>query len=91
MRVGESANLNLLVRRTGGGGAKPGCVLEDALRAGVVYELLAPDETLLHRKSAPGAKAIRKVGWGRHIRYRWSDMSHVGILSDRREPCQSIM
>jgi hypothetical protein len=90
MRVRKSANLNLLVRRTRRVGAEPGRVLEDALRAGVVNELPAPDETLLHQKSAPGAKAIRKVGWGWRARYRWSDMSHVGILSDRREPCQSI-
>ena len=42
--------------------AKPSCVLEDALRAGVVDELLATDETLLHRKLAPGAQAIGEVG-----------------------------
>ena len=74
---------SLLVCGAGGGWAKPGCVLEDALRAGVVNELLAPDETLLHLKPTPGAKAIRKVGWGWRIRYRWGDMIHEGILSDR--------
>jgi len=37
-------------------------VLEDALRAGVVDELLAADETLLHRHLAPSAKAIWEVG-----------------------------
>ncbi|MEO7862614.1 MAG: hypothetical protein ABIU05_19705 [Nitrospirales bacterium] len=42
--------------------AKPGCMLEDALRAGVVDELLAADETLLHRQPAPGAEAIWEVG-----------------------------
>jgi hypothetical protein len=74
---------SLLVCGAGGGWAKPGCVLEDALRAGVVNELLAPDETLLHLKPTPGAKAIRKVGWGWRVRYRWGDMIHEGILSDR--------
>ena len=63
--------------------AEPGGVLEDALRASVVNELLAPDETLLHLKPTPGAKAIRKVGWGWRVRYRWGDMIHEGILSDR--------
>ena len=42
--------------------AEPGCVLEDALRAGVVDELLAADEALLHRHLAPGAEAIGEVG-----------------------------
>jgi hypothetical protein len=41
---------------------EPGRVLEYTLWAGVMDELLAPDKTLLHRKPAPGAKAIRKVG-----------------------------
>ena len=41
---------------------EPGCVLEDALWAGIVDELLATDETLLHQKPAPGAEAIREVG-----------------------------
>jgi len=45
-------------------------VLEDALRAGVVDKLLPPDETFLHGKPAPGAEAIRKVGWGWRVRYR---------------------
>jgi hypothetical protein len=44
--------------------ANPGCMLEDALRAGVVDELFATNETLLHRKLAPGAEAVGKVcGW----------------------------
>ena len=42
--------------------AEPGCVLEDAFRTGVVDELLAADETLLHRQPAPGAEAIWEVG-----------------------------
>ena len=42
--------------------AEPGCVLEDAFRAGVVDELLAADETLLHRQLAPGAEAVGEVG-----------------------------
>ena len=50
-----------LVRWVGWFLAEPGCVLENALRAGVVNELLAPDETLLHRKPAPGTEAIREV------------------------------
>jgi hypothetical protein len=37
-------------------------VLEDALWAGVVDELLAADEALLHRHLAPGAEAIGEVG-----------------------------
>jgi len=54
------------------------CVLEDALRARVVDELLAADETLLHRQPAPGAEAIGEVGggWSR-VRFRRSDIGHV--------------
>jgi len=37
-------------------------VLKDALRAGVVDELLAADETLLHHHPAPSAEAIGEVG-----------------------------
>ena len=73
---------SLLVCRGGWTWAEPGCVLEDALRAGVVNELLTPDETLLHLKPTPGAEAIRKIGWGWRGRYRWGDMIHKGILSD---------
>jgi len=42
-------------------------VLEDALRAGVVDELVAADKTLLHREPAPGAEAIWEAccGWNR--------------------------
>ena len=40
-------------------------MLEDALWAGVMDELLATDETLLHRQLAPGAEAIGKIGGGR--------------------------
>ena len=40
---------------------EPGCVLKDALRAGIVDELFATNETLLHRKLAPGAEAVGKV------------------------------
>lgn len=53
---------NLLVRGAGWFWAEPGCVLENAPRAGVVDELLATDETLLHRHLAPGAEAIGEVG-----------------------------
>jgi hypothetical protein len=68
----------VLVRGAGRFWTKPGCVLEDALRAGVVDELLATDETLLHRHLAPGAEAIGEVGRGRsRVRCEWSDMSHV--------------
>jgi len=42
--------------------AESGCVLEDALRAGVVDELLATDVTFLHRKLAPSAEAIGEIG-----------------------------
>src|SRR3972149_5374936 len=45
-------------------GAQPGRVLEDALRAGVVDELFAADETLFHRHLAPGAVAIGEFGQG---------------------------
>ena len=44
--------------------AEPGCVLEDALRAGVVDELVAADQTLLHWEPAPGTEAIWEVSWG---------------------------
>ncbi|HZC81453.1 MAG TPA: hypothetical protein VE222_06990, partial [Nitrospiraceae bacterium] len=57
---------------------EPGGVLEDALRAGVVDELLAADESLLHRQPAPGAEAIGQVGGGRSlVRFRWGDIGHV--------------
>jgi hypothetical protein len=52
----------LLVCGTGRFLAEPGCVLEDALWAGVMDELFATDETLLHRYLAPGAEAIGEVG-----------------------------
>jgi hypothetical protein len=52
---------NLLVRGDGRFWAEPDCVLEDALRAGVVDELLTTDETLLHWKLTPGAEAIGKI------------------------------
>jgi hypothetical protein len=55
-------DFSLLVRGAGWLLAEPGCVLEDALRAGVVDELLAADETLLHRHLAPGAETIGEVG-----------------------------
>ena len=42
--------------------AESGRVLEDAFRAGVVDELVAADEALLHREPTPGAEAIWKVG-----------------------------
>ena len=42
--------------------AKSGRVLEDALRAGVVNELVAADEAFFHRDLAPGAEAIGEVG-----------------------------
>jgi len=41
--------------------AEPGCVLEDALRTGVVDEVLAADETLFHLYSAPGAESIGEI------------------------------
>jgi hypothetical protein len=42
--------------------AEPGCVLEDALRASIVDELLAADETLFHCHLAPSAEAIGEIG-----------------------------
>jgi len=42
--------------------AEPGCVLKDALWAGVVDELFSADETLLHRHPTPSAEAIGEVG-----------------------------
>lgn len=61
--AGEKRDLfnSLSVRRAGWFWAEPGCVLEYALRAGVVDKLLAPDKTLLHRKLAPGAQAVWEV------------------------------
>ncbi len=57
------ASLSILLVRGGGWfWAESGCVLKDALRAGVVDELLAADETLLHRHLAPCAEAIGEVG-----------------------------
>ena len=53
---------SLLVCGAGWFLAEPGCVLEDALRASVVDELLATDEALLHRHLAPSAEAIGEVG-----------------------------
>ena len=38
-------------------------MLENALRAGIVDELVAADQTLLHREPTPGAKAIWEIGW----------------------------
>ena len=53
-------------------------MLEDALRAGVVDELLAADQALFHRKSAPGAEAIWEIGWGRRLVRCWrSDIGHM--------------
>lgn len=54
--------------------AKSGRVLEDALRAGVVNELVAADEAFFHRDLAPGAEAIGKCCQGyvrgcRHVRH----------------------
>ena len=53
---------SLLVRGAGWFWAEPGRVLKDALRAGVVDELLTADETLLHHHPAPSAEAIGEVG-----------------------------
>ena len=57
-------DLSLLVCGVGWFRAEPGRVLEDALRAGVVDELFATDEALLHRHLAPGAEAIGKFRQG---------------------------
>jgi hypothetical protein len=61
-RVGSSRDLDLspLVRGEWWFWAEPGRVLEDALRAGVMDELVASDEAFLHRDLAPGAEAIGK-------------------------------
>jgi len=42
-------------------GAQPGCMLEDAFRAGVMKKLVAADKALLHGDFAPGTLAVRKV------------------------------
>lgn len=51
-------------------GPESGRMLEDALRAGVMDELLSPDEPLLHGNFAPGAEAVGEfvgdLGWGVH-------------------------
>jgi len=52
---------SLLVCGAGWFRAKPGRVLKDALRAGVVDELLAADQPLLHRHPAPRAEAIGEI------------------------------
>ena len=66
--------------------AEPGRVLEDALRAGIVDELLAADEALLHRHLAPGAEAIGKFCQGcvrgRHARH---SLRPLRTLSTDRE------
>lgn len=54
----------LLVFDRGEFRAQPGRVLEDALRAGVVDELRAADQTFLHRHLAPGAEPVRESGGG---------------------------
>jgi hypothetical protein len=56
-----------LERRIGWFWREPGCVLENTLWAGVVDKLLAPDETFLHRKLAPGAETIGEVDWGQSL------------------------
>ncbi len=65
-QINKTNQINLtdrvLVCGTGRFWAEPGCVLEDALWAGVMDELFATDETLLHRYLAPGAETIGKVG-----------------------------
>jgi hypothetical protein len=66
------------VRGAGRFWTESGGVLEDALRAGIVDELLAADETLLHRQPTPGAEAVWEVGGGRSlVRFRWGDIGHV--------------
>ena len=60
--------------------AQSGCVLEDALRAGVVDELRAADQAFLHRHLAPGAESVweRRCGYGRS---RW--VAHSGAHCHR--------
>jgi len=58
---------SLLVCGAGWFLTEPGGVLEDALWACIVDELLAADETLLHRQPTPGAEAIGEVGRGRSL------------------------
>ena len=43
-------------------------VLKDAFRAGVMDELVATDQALLHRNAAPGTEPVRKVGRGGVLR-----------------------
>ena len=52
---------SLLVCGAGWFLAEPGRVLKDALRAGVVDELFATDETFLHRHPAPCTEAIGEI------------------------------
>ena len=42
--------------------AQPGRMLKHAFRAGVVDELGAADQALLHRYLAPGAEPVGKCG-----------------------------
>jgi hypothetical protein len=62
--------------------AEPGRVLKDALWAGVVDELFAADEALLHGHLAPGAKTIGEFGQG------YISRRHGRIVSEGRESCQ---
>jgi hypothetical protein len=58
-------------------------MLEDALGAGVMDELVSPHQALLHGDLAPGAEPIREIcvsGFG--------VAGHGGILSEARESCQ---
>jgi hypothetical protein len=68
--------------------AESGCVLEDALRAGVVDELVAADETFLHRETTPGAEAIWKVG--RRRSQVWFCGSHIGHVRHSLRPLRTL-
>jgi hypothetical protein len=60
LMLGASGSRRSLVLWSSRLGAQPGRVLEDTFRAGVVDELFATDEALLHRQLAPRAEAIRE-------------------------------
>ncbi|ULA64086.1 MAG: hypothetical protein LZF86_110787 [Nitrospira sp.] len=64
--------------------AQAGRVLEDAFRAGVVDELRAADQALLHRHFAPGAEPVRERGGGCGRSRGWSRwVAHGGAHCHR--------
>lgn len=72
--------------------AESGRVLEDALRAGVMDELFAADEALLHRHLAPGTEAIREFfqGYVRGCRHGRHSLRPLRTLSTDRAAAERL-